>query len=74
MIWVINCWITIGGNHVKRITTCCFTGHRPEKLSISADIIYDRLERAIENAIDDGFTIFITGMAKGVDIWAGELV
>lgn len=74
MIWMINCWVTIGGKHVKRIATCCFTGHRPEKLSISTDVIYNKLKRAIEDAIDDGFTIFITGMAKGVDIWAGELV
>ncbi len=33
-----------------------------------------RLEQEIKRAIDDGFTTYITGMAKGVDIVAGEIV
>ncbi len=32
------------------------------------------LEKAIDNAIADGYVTFITGMAKGTDIWAAEIV
>ena len=32
------------------------------------------LEIAIENAIEDGFLTFITGMSRGIDMWAGEIV
>ena len=32
------------------------------------------MERAIDKAIQNGFTTFITGMAQGVDIWAAEIV
>lgn len=54
--------------------TCCFTGHRPQKLSRpEADIRAD-LEKAIQLAISDGYTTFITGMATGTDIWAGEII
>lgn len=53
---------------------CCFTGHRPEKLTRSEAEIKKDLETAILQAIDDGFVTFITGMARGVDIWAGEIV
>lgn len=34
----------------------------------------DGLMWEIDQAIADGFTTFITGMARGVDIWAGEIV
>lgn len=55
-------------------TTCAFTGHRPEKLNISPHMAKSLLCRAIEDAINSGYTTFITGMAPGVDIWAGEIV
>ena len=32
------------------------------------------METAIQQAITDGYTTFITGMAYGVDIWAGQIV
>lgn len=32
------------------------------------------LESDIRKAIDDGFVTFISGMARGVDIWAAEIV
>jgi uncharacterized phage-like protein YoqJ len=32
------------------------------------------LKQAIRQAVKDGYTTFITGMAYGVDIWAGEIV
>ena len=52
----------------------CFTGHRPEKLTQPEAVIIAGLEREIRNAIADGFTTFISGMARGVDIWAAEIV
>ena len=57
-----------------RLHRCCFTGHRPEKLTRPEAEIEKDLEVAILQAIDDGFVTFITGMARGVDIWAGEIV
>lgn len=53
---------------------CCFTGHRPEKLHDSESVIIVGLEREIRAAIADGFQTFISGMARGVDIWAAEIV
>lgn len=53
---------------------CCFTGHRPEKLRRPEQEISAELEREIRRAIADGFTVFITGMARGIDIAAGEIV
>lgn len=57
-----------------RLHRCCFTGHRPEKLTRSEANIKKDLEAAILQAVNDGFVTFITGMARGVDIWAGEIV
>ena len=54
--------------------TCCFTGHRPEKLTMCENEIKELLNVAIENAISDGFTTFISGMSRGIDIWAAEIV
>ena len=53
---------------------CCFTGHRPEKLHLPEDKIKSLLQTAIKQAIHDGFTTFISGMARGIDIWAAEIV
>ena len=57
-----------------RLHRCCFTGHRPEKLHRSEKAIRADLEYEIRKAISDGFTVFITGMARGVDLDAGEIV
>lgn len=54
----------------KRERRCCFTGHRPEKINSSNEIIKSALEKEIHQAISDGFTVFISGMSRGVDIWA----
>lgn len=58
----------------KRMHRCCFTGHRPEKLQEPEDAVAAALEKEIRQAIADGFNVFITGMARGVDIWAAEIV
>lgn len=53
---------------------CCFTGHRPEKINSPEATIIEALRGEIETAVREGFRTFITGMARGVDIWAGEIV
>lgn len=53
---------------------CCFTGHRPEKLTRFEWLIKRDLEKEIRQAIPDGLTVFISGMARGADIWAAEIV
>ncbi len=53
---------------------CSFTGHRPEKLTVSEDEIKAALESKIRAAIQDGYQTFISGMARGVDIWAAEII
>ena len=58
----------------KRQHRCCFTGHRPEKLNMPETEVIAWLESEIRKAIDDGFVTFISGMARGVDIWAAENV
>ena len=58
----------------KRKHRCCFTGHRPEKLNLPEDEVRSWLEKEIRQAIADGFITFISGMARGVDICAAEIV
>lgn len=50
--------------------TCAFTGHRPEKLNASEKDTRAWLREQIRKAIEDGFTMFISGMQRGVDLWA----
>lgn len=58
----------------KRSHRVCFTGHRPEKLSEPESVVCRKLEDAIRASVDDGYFVFISGMARGVDIWAAEIV
>ena len=58
----------------KRAHRCCFTGHRPEKLSLPESEVKAELEKEIRLAIADGINVFIVGMAPGVDIWAAEVI
>jgi uncharacterized phage-like protein YoqJ len=58
----------------KRKHRLCFTGHRPEKLHSDEAAVCTVLSYAIDAAISDGYRTFITGMARGVDIWAAEIV
>ncbi len=61
-------------NISERKTSCCFTGHRPVKLTAPENNIRQWLEQQIDQAIADGYRTFITGCAMGVDIWAGQIV
>ena len=58
----------------KRLHRCCFTGHRPEKISATDDEVKAWLEEKIDQAIADGYTTFISGCAMGVDLWAAQIV
>ncbi len=62
--------------------TCCFTGDRPEKLSLKLfegnpdcstlkELLYQQAENLI---VSHGVTRFITGMGRGVDTYAAEIV
>lgn len=57
-----------------RLHRCCFTGHRPEKLHQPEAFIKAKLEKAIRQSIADGYTTFISSMARGVNIWATQIV
>ena len=59
---------------------CSFTGYRPEKMSFEKEsdsrcikLKFD-LYSEIEKLIKKGYTEFISGMARGVDVWAAEIV
>lgn len=58
----------------KRLHRICFTGHRPEKISRKEQDIINDLKNEILQAVNEGFSVFISGMARGVDIWAAETV
>ena len=53
---------------------CCFTGHRPERLNEDESTVKRLLDAAIDQAVSDGFTTFISGCARGVDLWAASIV
>jgi uncharacterized phage-like protein YoqJ len=66
---------------MEREITCCFTGHRPNHLPWGSDEtdlrcvqLKERLALEIELAYHQGYRRFICGMARGVDLMAGELV
>lgn len=61
--------------------SACFTGHRPEKLAFPYSeqspamiTLKERLRKEILLATQQGRRIFYSGMAKGIDIIASELV
>ena len=53
---------------------CCFAGHRPERLGMLESEVISCLKEEIRTAIADGFQTFISGVARGVDLWAAEIV
>ena len=53
--------------------TCCVTGHRDIPAEETAHV-KEALRREIEKAVDDGFTVFLSGFADGVDQYFAELV
>lgn len=60
---------------MEHIKIAAFTGPRPEKLpEDSEEYIKMRLRQVIEAAICEGFDTFLSGMCRGVDLWAAEIV
>ena len=64
-----------------RPISCCFSGHRPEKLPWKDDEndprckeLKQRIHDAVSSAISDGFTHFLCGMARGCDMFFAEEV
>lgn len=63
-----------------REKTACFTGHRPEKFPFNTDIaLFEKMFRAvlflhISDAAAAGYDTFISGMQRGMDIWAAQEV
>ena len=64
---------------IRRETTCCFTGHRPDKLPWGYDerdprclALKHSMVREIEGLYRRGFRHFISGMAQGCDLWFAE--
>ena len=60
--------------NIEKEHACAFTGHRPERLNQPEAEVIAWLEKEIERAVEAGYTQFITGMQRGVDIWAAESV
>ncbi len=58
----------------KRLRRCAFTGHRPEAVIGTEGKIIVELRKEIIKAIDNGYHVFLTGMSRGVDLWAADIV
>ena len=57
--------------------TVCFSGHRPEKLPESSSVIKvlkSLLYKEIIDSMENGYDTFVTGLARGVDLWAGDII
>ena len=61
--------------------TCCFSGHRPEKLPFGHDEKHPdclrlkvKLLCEVDRMRENGVTTFLTGMAQGIDLIAAEIV
>ncbi len=66
---------------MKRESTCCFTGHRTDKLpwgNNELDMrclrLKHRLNQAVADAYEEGMRHFISGMARGSDLFFAEAV
>ena len=63
-----------------RAETCCFTGHRPDKLpfmygnNLKTGEFMRLASFALHEAYEGGYRTFITGMCEGFDLWAAEIV
>ena len=63
------------------MSICAFTGYRPEKFSFGdneADLRCEQLKQKLFCEIlrmtREGVNVFMSGMARGVDLWAAEAV
>ena len=53
--------------------TCCVTGHKDIPAEETAHV-KAALRREIEKAVNDGFTVFLSGFADGVDQYFAEII
>lgn len=83
MVWrVRKAMNTIGDTAgIIKSKTVCFSGHRPEKLPLNGSggasvirVLKSILYKEILDCISEGCNCFITGLARGVDLWVGEIV
>ena len=65
----------------ERTTTCCFTGHRPNRLPWGMNEadprclkMKEELEQRLEGVYESGYRSFICGMAIGCDMLFAEAV
>lgn len=61
--------------------TCSFSGYRPEKMPPDVHPGTPAFERMIQDlrreclrAVEDGYTVFLSGMSRGFDLWAAAVV
>ena len=61
--------------------TVCFSGHRPEKLPgkgstdrPETEFIRNLLREKINTCISEGYTRFLSGVARGIDLWTAQTV
>ena len=66
---------------MERESTCCFTGHRPDKLPWGEQendprclALKRRLAECLEKAVQKGCRHFICGMARGADLYFAQAV
>ena len=69
----------LNNNISKKV--CCFSGHRPSKLpwgynenDLKCVSIKKKLYIEIEKTINEGYNIFLCGMALGFDMICAEIV
>ena len=62
-----------------KAATCCFTGHRAKTLPLGGDPgsrpmkdLKSWLRLTVQEAFDDGYRTFISGMAGGIDLLGAE--
>ena len=64
------------GVKLDKSRTCCFTGHRPEKLPVGEE--YEKLKEKVRYYVRllamRGFDTFITGMSRGFDLMAADIL
>lgn len=65
---------------MNRKTTACFSGYRPEKFPFPLNlespcfsILQERIETAIQSALQEGYTTFLCGMAAGFDLVCADV-
>lgn len=56
--------------HIK---TCCIIGHR-KLTNDKADYIKSELRKIIVSAVNEGYSNFISGLDKGIDLYFAEII